>query len=639
MTQTTVTEILTQPHPARGGTEALEATEKYLQKIYSTLNESASLQNLAAMQLAGIHSQTIRKLETKLREKIKPGTETLKDSVKIARTAFSIHREHLQELAHQATQIEQNVHEQTAQLKAHGENLNQTARNHMSSYTPKWPHPAPAPHIIAPHTPGTAAHQELQDAANRWNHTLQELQNLAKKWRTLQRQRRFAETTLRHTLNKTPLMRITLQKQNMGLHLTGLTNLTGHTNQKIFDIKNSPEFSGLLTNSLPPQKARDAWQNLVRENTHTKNNPDEQLARRLAAKHALKLSTVTGLPLAVRKIFATEALKQAKENPARAMRKMGFKSGTLNTAEFQARIQAIDRALKQGENKRTLISLGHHEGELCAAVTEGDIANATEVAVLIPGMLSTAKDMPALSETMGFVLKDAKEAGAKNPATVTLIGYNSPNLIEEPLLLRAKDAAIPLAAEFAGLRENLENARIVIVAHSYGSTATAEALKINTQPVDAFVTLGSAGLSRNTTAKQLRTKEIFTAQSRDDTTATIGQVLTPENLLLGLTPALQSALLSSAHGKTPKTGGTKHGKTFSRVNPQNLAGAKTLPIGEGAGRQEPHGHGITAEKREEKTRPGYLSRNSRVTLEVGKVLAGTHQAGRYASQTSLHSAH
>ncbi len=165
-------------------------------------------------------------------------------------------------------------------------------------------------------------------------------------------------------------------------------------------------------------------------------------------------------------------------------------------------------------------------GQVTAAVAYGDIAEGSDVSVLISGMNSSVKDLPEWGAT-ARELNAALDAAGKTSATIVWFGYDTPNEMEEPSLDRAADGAAALRSFLLGAQVEQPAAQTTVIAHSYGSTTAA--LAIGSDPgglgVDNLIVVGSAGFPDDPRVlENLQTgPKIFATLSEGDLWARIGR--------------------------------------------------------------------------------------------------------------------
>jgi Alpha/beta hydrolase len=171
-------------------------------------------------------------------------------------------------------------------------------------------------------------------------------------------------------------------------------------------------------------------------------------------------------------------------------------------------ILAIQLTLAQ-DDPRQLLLLDLGRGRAQAAIANGNVQTATNVAVFVPGMTTTVnKDMKGYDSQMSQLQRRSEsESGRAHPtqpettATVTWIGYQAPQLLDTlnwgKSVLQI-DLARQGAAELAPFLQGIGAARdhdahLTLLGHSYGSTTAGLALQQNTG-VDDVVFFGSPGI-------------------------------------------------------------------------------------------------------------------------------------------------
>ncbi|SED70140.1 alpha/beta hydrolase [Ruania alba] len=212
-----------------------------------------------------------------------------------------------------------------------------------------------------------------------------------------------------------------------------------------------------------------------------------------------------------------------------------------NVAELERAIAAAgepvppDLAALEAEvegNDAWLVSFDPDGSEqVTAALAYGDLAGATDLNVLVPGMDASVTGMPSWGAS-ARALNEGVEAAdaAAESATVVWFGYDTPSKLEEPFLDRAEDGAASLSTFLDGLQTVHPDAENAVIAHSYGSTTAA--LAIGSEPgghgVDQFIAVGSAGFPNDEAllANLNDGPDLYASLSPDDPWARIGRHVT-----------------------------------------------------------------------------------------------------------------
>lgn len=173
------------------------------------------------------------------------------------------------------------------------------------------------------------------------------------------------------------------------------------------------------------------------------------------------------------------------------------------------------------------------DGKGRAIVALGDVSQAGNVSVLIPGMTSDVSGYLDDAVTNAGNLLDQRIADGAGPGTdavVAYLGYHAPGLglaATDQGLARA--GARLVAGDLAGLRamRTAGPARVTAIAHSYGSVTLANALVSAGARVDAAVLIGSpgAGPARTAAALNLPPGSVFVGAASGDPVTTNVQVL------------------------------------------------------------------------------------------------------------------
>jgi hypothetical protein len=172
-----------------------------------------------------------------------------------------------------------------------------------------------------------------------------------------------------------------------------------------------------------------------------------------------------------------------------ALRRWARDAGALDG--FAGRVGAAFRA---ADEEPTVLFLDPHgDGEIVEVY--GDLATATAVAIVVPGIESTlANEARGLRQSAKHLYDAARAmAGDEHVAVVAWLGYDTPGLLDAPFDTDAEHAAQELAAFVRDLHLGA-GVTTTIVAHSYGSLVAGLALRYDGLAVDNVVVLGSPGM-------------------------------------------------------------------------------------------------------------------------------------------------
>lgn len=221
------------------------------------------------------------------------------------------------------------------------------------------------------------------------------------------------------------------------------------------------------------------------------------------------LANSVKVPPEVRARAAAQSLEYALAHPESAYSIMGFRDVEGGYTEFVHDVQTLAQQLQQSEADVSLLAFARHGTQLVAQLGVGDVAAASGLVYLVPGMLSRVSGIGNSLAAIKNLRSTAAAKGAKNTAYIVWQGYDTPNLLEETKMYRANSGGVSLATEINRIQQTKPGTKITLLAHSYGSTTSAQALKITDQSVSALVTVGSAGLAPDTQRKQLRAERVY----------------------------------------------------------------------------------------------------------------------------------
>jgi len=179
-------------------------------------------------------------------------------------------------------------------------------------------------------------------------------------------------------------------------------------------------------------------------------------------------------------------------------------------------------AVVSSTGPRSLVSFSGGPPAL-GAVAISDLDTASTVTFAVPGMGSTGAGMLAWATSAeNIYVGQARLDGSAQHAVVAWIGYEAPGVpptggfgvLGTELASAGGDRLASALQGFDAVRT--DQPRLNVLAHSYGTTTSAFAL---TQPgvhVDAFISIGSAGLpAAVTSAGALHATEVYAGQAQD----------------------------------------------------------------------------------------------------------------------------
>lgn len=188
-----------------------------------------------------------------------------------------------------------------------------------------------------------------------------------------------------------------------------------------------------------------------------------------------------------------------------------------------AALQAIEAAANA--KGRYLLQLTTDNPPL-AAIALGKLDRAKIVTFVVPGMGTLTADMQLWTRAAKNIYDAQTAAGASGQAVVAWIGYRTPPVgLEATRDAYADRGAVLLERDILALRSvRGDNQPVInVVAHSYGATTAAKALR-NDLGVRSFVMLGSAGVDPSMGTSGLKVEKVFTGEAEADTQARWGRV-------------------------------------------------------------------------------------------------------------------
>ncbi|SKC61588.1 alpha/beta hydrolase [Okibacterium fritillariae] len=164
-------------------------------------------------------------------------------------------------------------------------------------------------------------------------------------------------------------------------------------------------------------------------------------------------------------------------------------------------------------------------GQPLLAVSIGNLETAKSVSYVVPGMNSSAAELPDYARAAGRI-----RDGEQDQAVIVWLDYMSPGPSDVLASDRARVGADRLARGI--LQQGIErgaagsSATTSVIAHSYGSTVATMALAQQPLGVDSVIIVGSAGIADGIVAADLHvpSASIFVAQAEKDGLATVGRL-------------------------------------------------------------------------------------------------------------------
>ena len=216
---------------------------------------------------------------------------------------------------------------------------------------------------------------------------------------------------------------------------------------------------------------------------------DPAVARHLTTRHASTIGNLEGVPYELRYAANLQRIRDAAGSAHGVQRKrLKDLAAPIGTRRIVDPATGRQRAVDVHRQFLTFDPAG--AGRMVEV--RGDLARAKQVAVVVPGMLNGIR-------TFGHLVAETdavrNAAGPRDTAAVTWLGYRSPQGVDATGTGSARTGAAGLREFRAGLDQQIRpDARVSVVAHSYGTVVTAGALRQGTR-FDNAVLLGSPGLA------------------------------------------------------------------------------------------------------------------------------------------------
>lgn len=179
----------------------------------------------------------------------------------------------------------------------------------------------------------------------------------------------------------------------------------------------------------------------------------------------------------------------------------------------------------QGEQRYLLeYDFGAYDGDGAAIIAIGEVDTADNVAVVVQGATHDLYSIEGQTADAGAVIEQMADVGGDDTnAVIVYAGYDNPTVLQSPFPGRAEDGGELLIDDLAGwdaahTQTTGTDAHTTVIAHSYGTVMTSEALQNGaTEYVDDVVVLGSPGMGVDSVADLgLPGDHVFAGMDDDD---------------------------------------------------------------------------------------------------------------------------
>jgi hypothetical protein len=250
-------------------------------------------------------------------------------------------------------------------------------------------------------------------------------------------------------------------------------------------------------------------------------SPEQQVGFEKAAPGVL--GNLAGLPFALRNRCNRVVYKDALKHKAEL------------TPEQRKVLAALEKVLVDPD--ASLVCLNLDASVPMVAIGYGHLDTADTVTWAAPGMLSDAADATEdwSRAAWNLYVQQKDLDGGRTHGVMGWLGYDTPDPVSVNTPALAQDGAWRFANELDGTHAvragNLPY--VGVVAHSYGTTMSADALTHTKYAVDSFTMLGSAGIDTDTvrSLSDLQVKQaggvpaVYTTAAAADQLAPFGAVL------------------------------------------------------------------------------------------------------------------
>lgn len=521
-------EVLPHPSPIVGSEDDPLTVYSYLGDVMNDALSFHAALNSAQLSLGRMEGRAVQSLSARTNVMV-TSSVSVRWSMSDARDAFQSYSEAVRDIHSQARSTEGEVEEALTEIRGAASRIGEISQrigvlsNYVWNEPPSTEMPEPR---VAPDGTDECASAFLGDAfewasaALSWQGAYAVIEAARHRWRGIGSDRKASERGLVASLESTDVGQV-LQ---LGGGATSADLSRIMTTALTLDRPWEPQLvQDLLSGAPSPEEVAAVWEQLQKDGIDVD---------RLLREYCFELSTLDGLPFWAMDTAGRAAIDYAldpnrHEHLQEAFLRIGFGESEMSLARFREELQAVQHALDDAdelagpEDTVQLVALGRHDGAVTAGISMGDLDGASTVGVFVSGMNSNVREISDAFDAFKRIRN-----GDTDMAMVTWTGYNSPNITEEGFQGKADAGGVRLASFLDGVavrREDNPIDRFVGMGHSYGTNVLAEALKLTNAPVDAFVTLGSAGMRYGTVAQDLGVDEVHATHADGDDIAGIGR--------------------------------------------------------------------------------------------------------------------
>jgi hypothetical protein len=631
--------VLHERSPVVGSPADAAQAAQVLRGVVRRLEEMIGHTVQASGSLNAMRAVSIRNLQARLDSRVVSGARAFTRSVTAGAQAFGRYASEIEEIHTAAHAVVTRVESELAVIVAASRRLDAACEGlgvGSRCVPERWNAP---PSVFPPADPGESvfagaetvdpavaargtakraaraqAEAEWASAVRIWLGAVERVCAEQRLWRALVEDRRNAEHALVNALDRTDIGELIRFSGGPVPASMFQTDISGTSRPR--SLADDPNMRRILSGGLSETEVAAAWK-AIRESARYGKSEVQNLPLDVLAV----LARTNGIPAWVQDIAGRAVLDHALADPASAYELMyGSPPGDpLALTEFMRHVEGLNEALVDADRRIgkdlpagtriQLVNLGTHDGALTAGISLGNLDRASHVGVNYAGMNSSVAGIGNGVDGAAEIFKEARDVRpGSSYAVVMMIGYRPPSFAGVASMARATGAAESIASFLDGIQASRGTRRrpveqFAVFAHSYGSTAVAEALQhVSLEfKIDSFVTYGSAGFAADTTLDGLRhgitdTGHLYATHAAGD-----GLAQLPIKAQAGTDVYLSD-----------------------RVDPRQLGAAEFSAEG-GRGEKRTNAHDMFVADVDEKGSPsekvGYLSPGTSSVREIASILA------------------
>lgn len=566
--------VLPSESPILGCADESSAVARYLRGTADGVAEYRATLQRAQHTLSPVQSDGVAEISGKIGQRLEVGALALNQTADTARNAFERYAAEIDRIHAAARWVHARVEESLALIRGQHATIDEICRALGARVDFGWragppvvmpplalgfPVPGAGPIDVVPKDGAEAAgiaaealavrarYEPLWAAAvSRWRGAVDQIETDIVEWRRLFDDRSSAELALLAALNSTALGQliavsettIAARRSIVAFGFSG--ELWGVTRPP---VSPATEHS-LLVQLMGTRSGAEIWHNPPAPNRIAEgwNELTSSEQQQLIAEVPWVIGNLPGLPFRVRDQANRRLLEYY------ALHHDGL------SPECVELLRELTTAMQNdtGDPPVTIVALNLSGSIPMVAVGYGTLDTSSSLTWEVPGMSSDAhlalgswhqasQNLHGAQERLLNVQGDdaGSHGGAAHaPGVVAFLAYDTPHLLSVLFAQSARTGAHRLAAELDGAAVTRGNGvplpTHAVIAHSYGTPVTANALTLTRYPVQSFTMLGSAGLDGevvgaftdlNIERDRAGEPRVFTTQAAGDQLAPLGAAL------------------------------------------------------------------------------------------------------------------